>query len=119
MSEFSERLKKIMAMLGIDSVAELSRRVGISQTTVYGWYYGKSFPHSKHRKIIFEKLGITEAQLYSDEAIEAAKSTENNTVNPALKVKPTIDFDMTAMRYEIVMKMTVEIMSVKPVNPAK
>lgn len=61
------RLQRYMSETGI-SQAELARRVGVKQPTVWGWINGRSAPSAKTLVVLSRQTGISIDELLRDSA---------------------------------------------------
>jgi transcriptional regulator with XRE-family HTH domain len=62
-----DALREYMQREGI-SQAELARRVGVQQPTVWEWLHGKSRPRAKHLVVLSEKTGLSVDDLLKENA---------------------------------------------------
>jgi transcriptional regulator with XRE-family HTH domain len=61
--EFARILKDIMAKRGLTQLA-LSNMIGMRQSQIHNWLYGRNFPNYFSLKLLSEKLHIDIAEFF-------------------------------------------------------
>jgi transcriptional regulator with XRE-family HTH domain len=103
--EIREQLRKIREFRGL-TIGGLSRKSGVSKTTISQWEMGKHKPRFEQLKKVLDALNITYEQLWQDfdvvfvkEALQKYRTTSRE-IELVLKADP----DLTPAEIDVIMR---------------
>jgi len=96
---FSKNLQDRMRVYGINQT-ELARRMGVSQSTMSGWYNGQVLPRNSRLEQLYEILNCEPSDLFGD--VQTAVDVELQRRLDAMQSAPEVQKLADQLRPELV-----------------
>src|SRR3990167_4040291 len=113
---FLDTLNAWMAYLGIENRAQLVRRTGMAEQTIYSWWRTNQKGEPDSFEKLLESLNMTRAQFWAGPTQKKLGEAATENLNASLNVTPDLRFSGEPQEYEVMLRVVVAVQKVNRIE---